>query len=432
MVGCQTYEARPLDLASHRDAYLRRTADAPGVLAFSKQLGAAVPPPRPFDPADGLSLHEAEAVALYFNPDLRIARLRAGVAAAGVPHAGRWDDPVLGVDLARILSGACKPWILGGAISLTLPLSGRLEAEKARAGAASEAELRRVVAQEWALRADLRRAWVEWSAAVLRVRGQREHLTRLDELLKLVDRLEAAGEYTKVDARVFRIERLTVTADLALLEGREAQAQLELRRLMGLSSTAPLQLVADITRQPAAMTPEARRAAMLAHHPELATLKAEYEVAEAALRKEIRAQFPDLIFGPGGSYDEGDVKALLSLSLPLPLWNRNQRGVAEAFAQRELARAQAEAGYERLAAALDAAELQHRAAASARQRMETQIAPAVDEQVADARHLAAAGRLDPLLILDAMTRQHDARKRLIDSRAAESAALIRLEELTGP
>lgn len=431
LAGCKTYESQPLDLPAHAQGYLKRAADAEPVLQFARQLAASDPVPKVFDLRDGVSLAEAEAVALVFNGDLRVARRRAHVTAAGAEHAGLWEDPVLGVDIERIVSGAAKPWIAGGTIGITLPISGRLEAEKARAGAASEAELRRVAAQEWAVRADLRRAWMEWSAAVLKVTVQKEFLARLDELLKLVERLEKAGEYTKVDARVFRIERLTGAADLEMLENKAAQAELHIRGLMGLSITAPVQLVANLAHHSPAVSIEVRRGALLSRNPELAALTAEYEVSEAALRKEIRAQYPDLTIGPGGSYDEGDVKALLSLSLPLPLWNRNQRGVAEAFAQRDLARAQAQTGYERLAVALETAQLQHAAAVSQRRRIETEIVPIVDEQEADTRKVAAAGRLDPLLILDALTRQHDAKRRLIESRAAESTALIRLDELSG-
>lgn len=432
LTGCASYEAQPLDLPGHAESYLKRAADAEPVLAFAKQLAAGEAATGAFDLRDGISLAEAEAVAMVYNGDLRVARLSARVAAAGVPHAGLWEDPVVGVDFERIVSGAAKPWTAGGTVGLTLPVSGRLEAEKARAGAASAAELGRVAAQEWAVRADLRRAWMAWSAAVLNVAAQKEFLGRLDELLKLVDRLEKAGEYTSVDARVFRIERLTGAADLAELESKAAQAELHIRGLMGLSSKAPVQLVTHATHHSPAVSIDVRRAALLTRNPELAALKAEYEVAEAALRKEIREQYPDLTIGPGGGYDEGDVKALVSLSLPVPLWNRNQRGVAEALAHRDLARAQAQTGYERLAVALETAELQHAAAVTQRQRVETQIVPIVDEQEADTRKVAAAGRLDPLLILDALSRQHEAKRRLIEARVAESVALIRLDELTGP
>ena len=432
LAGCQAYMSEPLDLAAHREAYLQRSADAAPVKDFARQLAAGQSSPTVFNVADGLSLAEAEAVALFYNADLRVARQRAGVALATAKTAGLWEDPTLGIDVERILNSVDKPWVVAATLGITLPISGRLEAEKARAGAAGEAELRRVLAQEWTVRGDLRRAWMEWSQATTRVTLQKELLARLDELLRLVERLEKAGEYTRVDARVFRIERLTRLTDLESLESKAAEAELHVRSLMGLSAKAPVQLVVGTAYTPRNALTEDRRVALEARNPELAALRAEYEVSEATLRREVRGQYPDLTIGPGGGSDEGDSRAILGLSLPLPLWNRNQQGVAEALAQRDLARTQFQAGYERIAIALDTATIQHRTATSQRKKIETEIVPLVDEQESDTRKMAAAGRLDPLLILDALTRQQDAKQRLLEASVAESISLIRLDELTGP
>ena len=73
LVGCQSYQSKPLDLASHRDAWRARTPGDEPVRAFANRL-AGTGQPTAFDPADGLSLAEGELVALVFNPDLRIAR----------------------------------------------------------------------------------------------------------------------------------------------------------------------------------------------------------------------------------------------------------------------------------------------------------------------------------------------------------------------
>ena len=120
------------------------------------------------------------------------------------------------------------------------------------------------------------------------------------------------------------------------------------------------------------------------------------------------------------------------MSLPIPLWNRNRQGVAEALAERRAARTRFETELERLHIALDAAQVQHRTAAALRMKIETDIVPLVDEQEADTRKVVAAGRVDPLLLLDTLTRQDDARQRLLAARVAEAMALIQLDELTGP
>ena len=92
--GCQTYEPRPLDLPGHVAAWSQRAPESETVRAFAERLAAAdASETTTFDPADGLTLDEATLVALVYNADLRVERLRAGVSAASAGHAGRWDDP---------------------------------------------------------------------------------------------------------------------------------------------------------------------------------------------------------------------------------------------------------------------------------------------------------------------------------------------------
>ena len=130
--GCASYQPSPLDLASHAELWSSRDAGDGSVRAFAATLEGSSPPPNGFDPDDGLSLAEGEVVALVYNPDLRIARLRAGVAEAVATHAGLWADPVLGVDFLTLTKNAPNPLLVAPSVGLTVPVSGRLEAERAR------------------------------------------------------------------------------------------------------------------------------------------------------------------------------------------------------------------------------------------------------------------------------------------------------------
>ncbi|MFM1889496.1 MAG: hypothetical protein RLZZ565_253, partial [Planctomycetota bacterium] len=131
LAGCRTYEAKPIDLSSTREAFLERTPDRPEIAEFASRLALA-PDASAFDPTDGLSLAEAEAVCLFFNVDLRIARAEAGVAEANAANAGLWPDPVFGLEWTRLLESSLNPNELFGSIAFTIPISGRLEVEKER------------------------------------------------------------------------------------------------------------------------------------------------------------------------------------------------------------------------------------------------------------------------------------------------------------
>ncbi len=387
---------------------------------------------REFDAADGLMLGEAEAVAIVFNADLRIARMRAGVAQATAENAGLWGDPVLGFDLKHIMDSAPHPWTWMATVGFTIPISGRLKIERLRAGAEHEAELARVYQGEWETRMSLRREWARWSAAERRLAVFEQYVSRLGEIVGIVDSLERAGEMARVEARLFRIESASRRAELEMARGTSDQTRLEIKRLMGLAPASDVRFVAGGI---GADEPEAvvrAREAIAERNPALGALRAEYEVAERTLQREVREQYPDLMIGPGFEREESVDKVVLGVGLPVPLWNRNKEGVARAAAERETARAVFEGEYERIVSELEQAAVEYRAAVARRLIVENEVGPIADQQYAEARKIAELGEVDTLLLLETLTRQQEAMLLLIEARQAEQLALVRVQELAGP
>lgn len=430
--GCQSYERKPLDLAAAREAWLARSPSDDTARAFAERLGRAEATGAPFDPSDGLTLAEAEPVALVFNRELRLARLEANVTQATADFAGLWDDPVAGVDIERIVSGVPDPWVVAGTIGLTIPISGRLEVEKERAGAQHAAELQRVAAKEWATRAALRELWIEWSAQTHRVNLATDLIERLRLVAALADRQERAGVLSRIDARLFRVELAGSEAELIASRARVRELELQVRDVLGLAPQAPVRLVETVVFAARDGASQWSVEALEPGNLELSAIRSEYEAAEQALRLEVREQYPDLTIGPGFGTDQGDERVLLGIRLPIPLWNRNRQGVAEAAAAREVARGRFESLYERLGSRLAIAQTRHEAGRAMREAVETGVLPLADEQDAEVRRVAELGRVDSLLLLQAIKSQYDAKARLIDARAEEAIGGVRLDELIGP
>jgi cobalt-zinc-cadmium efflux system outer membrane protein len=437
--GCQSYEPRPLNIDATRGAWLARSPDDPSVREFAAVLeraerGSSHAWPGTFDPSDGLTLAEAEAVALVLNPDLRLSRLEANVTRATSAHAGMWQDPVLGVDIERIVAGAggTNPWVAGSTIGITIPISGRLQAEKARAGAALAAELDRLAAKEWATRSALRELWIEWSASRLRAEVAESHLEGLRDVATLAERQERAGSMTRIDARLFRVELAGRQADVIATASRVRELEMRVRAMLGLAPEASVELVPTVVFSARTTQIDELRGLLDSSNPEISAVRAEYEVSEQSLRTEVRKQYPDLTIGPGYGSDQGDDRVLLGLSLPIPVWNRNQLGVAQASAHREVARGRFETTYERLASSLTIALTRYESGRAQRELVESTVVPLADEQEADVRRIAALGRVDPLLLLESLNTSHAARVRLVDARSTESIGAVRLDELIGP
>lgn len=435
--GCQSYEQRPLDMTGHQAAFLARTPESPEVRTFAESLAARSSAPAGgmvvFDPGDGITCEEAEVIALVFNTDLRVARLRAGVTQATAENAGLWQDPTVGVDLNRIIQSTPEPWKVFTSVGLTIPISGRLEIEKQRAGVEHAAELARVAQREWMVRTSVRRAWSEWSALNAQLAVTRDFLSQVDQILSVVDKMEQAGEMARTEARLFRIEKATKAADLAVLESRVREADLRLRQLMGMSPDAPLRLHADGVGPTRSRVHSGMDTAELERrNPAMLVAAAEYEAAEKTLELEVRKQYPDLLIGPGYGNEDGQDQVRLGLSLAVPILNANRRGIAEARAQREVTRAAAEATLEQTITAVRAAEVRLMAATQRRSTLESEIVPLVDAQYADARQVARLGEVNTLVLLESLTRQQEAKVGLVEAVRDEALAGVDLDELLGP
>ena len=431
LAGCQHYRPSPLDLGGHASRWAARDAAAPEVAEYAARLatlnGAA---PEPFDAADGLSLREAEAVALFFNPRLRVARLKANVPLVGAKEAGRWEDPELAVDGERIIESVDDPWVLGGTISFTIPLSGRLGVERDRAFAEADAGRLRACVEEAAVLADLRRAWAEWTAARQRHELSTQYLADLDEVLRSAEGLLRAKEVDATDVRPFQIERATRSAESQSLALQQRQQEAAVKALLGLVPEAQVALLPSFpaTNPPA---PADRRQWVQENHPAVLLARAEYAAAEKALELEVRKQYPDLTLGGGYGTDEGQSRILFGAGLPLPLLNRNRRAIAEARANRDVARAAAEGELEDLVGRLFRAELAAEAARERRRLIETDVIPLADRQIDDLRRLGRLGDFNTLALLDALRTAHEAKVQLLEARAAEAAAANELNALAG-
>lgn len=429
LVGCQSYEPKPLDLSSHADTWRTRSAGDDAVRAFADQLAnTSDSQAESFNPDDGLSLAEGEVVALVFNPDLRLARLRAEVSRAEAEHAGLWDDPEFAIDVLKITEGVPDPWVVGSAISFTVPLSGRLAVEKARANASLHAELDRIAEAEWQTRRDLREAWYEWSALQLQVK-QVEHLLRsLDGIIESAGKLTEAGELNRTEAALFTIEQVSRREALSQLQGERLETEHRIRALLGLSPDAPVNLLPSLASvQPADDEPQPQDTNLT-----LARLRREYEVAEQALHREVRKQYPDLMIGPQYESDAGQSRVGFVGAIPLPILNANKGGIAAARAEREVARAAYETEYEKTIGRLAVLNTRLNTLHKQREAIDTTLVPLIDKQVSDAKRLLDLGEGGSLVLLESLVRAHDAKLQLIGVQQQIAQTTKEIRFLVGP
>ncbi len=420
LTSCQTYAPAPVDLDAWRAVFAAR-------VELVRDAAADATSPFRGDLGDGIDLAEARQLGAWLHPDCRSARAAAGVAKVAFEQSGRLPDPQLGIDVERIVESAvgsvAHPWIVAGELGLTIPLSGRLGAAEALA----QERHGEALAHALAVEVDVRR---RCELAVVRLAAARERAALLRSLVQQVTaletigrRLEAAHEVTAAAARAFTLERVQREGELLLADDAIAGAELECRRETGLPPDAAVTFVPTFDVEPSPTTANARRE-KLPESVRIVALRARHEVAERALALAVSEQWPDLVLRPGGGEEDAQPRAALGFTIPLPLWNGNAAAIHEARARRDEAAEALRGGYETAMQDLVTAELRLAAASRHLVFAEERLAPLAAQQVEDCRRLADLGQLEPLLILDAVVRDHAARDLVIDARLERAEAAI--------
>lgn len=465
--GCQSYERRPLRLGDYVDEWGERSLDLDSIRHYAASLSDGATMASSFDPGDGLSLFEGEAVALHFNPQLRLARAAAGVPLASARESGWWPDPQFQAEILRFVDRGKKtsfkldgasvtgvnsggieatpagfrrvegdyiddPWILGAGLNFTIPVSGRLAVETDLRWSEYDAAWRRILVQEWSLVTALRGKWLDWSASAEKLRITREYATQLETIANMTRQLVEAGEMKPTEGRLIQIELARWQAAGIDFERDETLARLELLATMGLSPKSTVRLNPTALMPDEALHVVGAAAQLLANHPRVKAVEADYERAEQQLRLEISRQNPDLDVGPNYSFEEGFTRWGLGLGFPIPLWNHNRQAVAEAFAEREAARVQAEVVVEETLAELARVEQRLTFARQRRYALLDRVVPLADRQVEDSRTLLSLGEVDVVLLREALERSLHTKLELIDAAVSEGRAANDMQQMLTP
>jgi cobalt-zinc-cadmium efflux system outer membrane protein len=349
-------------------------------------------------------------------------------AQAEVRATGLWPNPEVLLSREEALGTVDRLETL----SFPLPLTGRLSLEKsaARSGLVA-AEVRSGFALVSIIRADVRESFLDLVAAQERSSSLRTGLSRLSELVEVLQAREKEGESSGFDRMRAQRERAEIEADLLESRGRETRPRARLAALLGLSSDG---LVAEGHLEAGGVLPPFGEVkAVAASRGDVIALDAEVEragyLAKAAGRRAIPE--PSLTIGIKNTEVDGvsGTGGVAAISFSLPLFDRGQGSRAIARAEEALLRTRREALARQVMAQAESA----LAEAIARREAAGAYAAAGDpeELVGIARAAYEAGEMRILELLDAYRTALAVHLRTIDLRAEARRAEIELNRVLG-
>jgi len=346
LAGCTHYVPRPQAPEKVAAGFIGRSFDDAGLHeALNKGLPVRTAdwPRQQWDRADLLF------AMLYFNDSIAEGRAAVGIATAGKVTARQLPNPTVQLSGEYANQHDGSPLWLWGVTSEWLLDYGLRRGTRISEADLSEQQARYDFAElAWKTRVTLRRALVDMLLAEREVtlleqmradRGSQLQMARRQLELGAVGR----GEVDRIvndalldEQKLYDSQRHASAARSAVAAAVGVPVEaLEKVRLSWPDLDTPPEVSEDRLGQ--------WREQALLERGDVRSAVAGYSLSEAALRLEIRKQYPDVSVGPGYTWDHGVKRVQLNLLLTLPLLNRNQGAIAEAEARREQAGAKLEA-----------------------------------------------------------------------------------------
>jgi outer membrane protein, heavy metal efflux system len=361
--ACVRYTPKPVTAAKTLDDFEARRLDSPDLLKFLEKNGGPAAIPASWD------LKALTLVALYYQPDLDVARAQWAAAEAGRITAGERPNPtlsLLGGYNSTSPASEMSPWIPETSLEIPIETAGKRGYRVAQARHLSDAARLNILSTAWDVRSRLRQAFLDLYSAGETARLLAVQQDIQTENVRILDAQLAVGEASPADRTQARLA--LANSQLAANDAakQKVQARIQLAGALGLPLSAldGAALSFEGLLRPRLDLPakEIRKQALLNRADILASLS-EYAGADAALRLEIAKQYPDLNLGPNFQMDQTDAKWTLGLSFILPLLSRNKGPIAEADARRTEAAARFLALQAKTIGAIDSAVAACRAAA---------------------------------------------------------------------
>jgi cobalt-zinc-cadmium efflux system outer membrane protein len=379
----------------------------------------------------GTSFEQLTQIAIAQNKTLQAAREQLRQAEARLTQAGLRPNPSL--DFSR-----STDTLLGGegdsgfAVTFSQPIEigGKRTKRIRRAEAELEVTKAEIADAERRLTGQLKEAYLQ----AIDVSARLSFLDRTRQLnrqtVEVMNVRLAAGDASRLDSHLLQAENNRVEAQRLQAESRLIAAMLEIRRLAGIAPDASLSLRPLAPAAPAVRDEVGLVEIALSSRPDLQAARLREALAEAGVDLARSQAVPNLT-GSVRYAREPVVSRLASatqrrafdrenvldfgISIPLPLWNREQGNIREASSKVIQAKAERDALENSIRAEVATASRRYQSASRTLDLIRTGV---VNETQAGFTITQLAYRLGDMRLLDVLVQQRS----LVDAQIAELTA----------
>jgi cobalt-zinc-cadmium efflux system outer membrane protein len=430
VTGCARFQDHPLNPADSAVRIEARSLSTPELREFIKSVvgHTAAWPFKAWD-IDRLTL-----AAIYYHPDLALARAQAETADAATTTAEQRPNPSITVTptWVRNLATAAVPWIAASAINIPIETAGKRGYRIDKTGHLTDAARLRIADAVWLVRGRLRLAMLEAYAVQEAERLLQQQLTIQQAMTGRLEQQLSVGEITQLEVIRAHLALNQLQLNVSATRKRGAESRVMLAAAIGVPVDALSGIEIDFTAlskppELASIPIQNLKEIALRQRPDVLAALADYAAAQSALQLEVANQYPNIQANPGYAWEMGEHRWALGATMQLPILHQNQGPIAEAEAKRRELAVRFEALQMRIHGDIDRARAGlaavHAKWLDAENQMRLQ-----QENLQSAQALFKAGETDPLALLGAELEGAVAERARLDVLIETQQALNALED----
>ncbi len=377
-----------------------------------------------------LTLAQAIALAYQYNPDLASSAHEVGVADGGVAQANTLPNPEL-----AMLSEGVQQANRTSTIQLNQPIE--LGGKRAARVAVAERDRDLATADLAARRADVRAivvaAYFEALTAQERLDLARASQQVAEAAAGAASRRVIAGKISPVDETRAKVAEAGARLELGQAVSALALAQRRLAATWGAAATSEPRLSTPPNAN-VPLPPLDELASHLRESPQLRRARLQVQRQQAQVDLERSRRVPDVTLSIGRKRDsmqESRSQTVVGLSLPLPLFDRNQGNLLSALRRTDKARDELRAEEVRQSFALSTAHAQADLARSEVQTLRGEILPGAQSAYDAATKGFELGKFSFLDVLDAQRTLFQSKSQYFRAVSDYYRAIADIERLIG-
>jgi outer membrane protein, heavy metal efflux system len=314
----------------------------PDVTAAARQTPESVPPPAAMPAAPpALGLDQLEALAMSHNPTLAQASARVSSMHGNWVQQGLYPNPRLAYKADEI-GDDNRAGFQGFSVAQEIVTKGKLGLAQNVASQQVQQAQQEYAAQEWRVRNDVKLRFYEVLLAQRALLLNQEMEKVSGVAVDAANNLFRANQVGRSDVLQARVESDTVQLQTVKARNAHESAWRRLAAVIGMPDLPAQPLAGDLRQDIADSTWDEAWARLFSSSPELSAAQAKVCAAQWAVRKACADRCPNWDVESGYSHDNatGFDTGGITVSVPVPLFNRNQGAIRQANADLQAAQAE--------------------------------------------------------------------------------------------